>query len=286
MITYWKAYQLEFSLVSPMHIGWRKVQNLQQTRRYVPAQTMWGAMTAALTRLNGESNYRQVGEAVDSSLRFSYFYLTDDNSVDLSVGKPDYWPWEDKKGGDFDWKYLNSYAGSPIDAGKKTTKEGGLHETEYIMPYSRTGNSVFLRGHIFESTGPNGDSKLIERWEEALQRLQLGGERSYGWGRVKLQNINNCTDCFGAELELCDSAGPIIKLPGDAYLPAHSLEKNCSSLKGKLELLTGRHTTDAKVFGSNFQNSLTCWVPGSKCLKTMDFTIGKRGVLKECRYPE
>src|SRR5213082_2804295 len=70
----WTAYRIVFRLLSPMHIGWRKVGNLQQTRPYVLGRSLWGALTARLTRISGSNDYSEIGEQVDQQLAFTYFY--------------------------------------------------------------------------------------------------------------------------------------------------------------------------------------------------------------------
>ena len=70
----WQAYRLVFRLESPLHVGWRKIGNLMQTRYYVPGRVFLGAVTTNLARWLGETNYRQTGEWVRENLRFGYFY--------------------------------------------------------------------------------------------------------------------------------------------------------------------------------------------------------------------
>ena len=83
----WTAYQVSFRLLSPLHIGWRKLGNLQQTRPYVPGRSLWGALTARLTRELVGCNYRCIGAKVDKELAFTYFYPSiQHNSVTV-------WPW-------------------------------------------------------------------------------------------------------------------------------------------------------------------------------------------------
>ena len=46
----WQKYDLAFQLLAPLHIGYRKVGNLMQSRGYVPGKNLWAALTARLTR--------------------------------------------------------------------------------------------------------------------------------------------------------------------------------------------------------------------------------------------
>jgi len=56
-----------------------------------------------------------------------------------------------------------------------------LYEVEFLSPRTLdTGESVFLKGYVFERDG------CSLKWKSTLKRLQLGGERGYGWGSVEL----------------------------------------------------------------------------------------------------
>lgn len=70
----WTACHITLRVLSPIHIGWRKIGNLQQTRPYVTGRSLWGALTARLTRELGNSNYLHIGDLVDKHLAFTYFY--------------------------------------------------------------------------------------------------------------------------------------------------------------------------------------------------------------------
>jgi hypothetical protein len=120
----WKAYQVTFQLLSPMHIGWRKLGNLQQTRPYLTGRTLWGALTARLTREAGGigKDYEAIGKKVDEQLAFTYFYPS---TVKDSI-KDSLWPWPDKKWDEFAWKFMGSYAGTSLSNGRNA-EDGSLH---------------------------------------------------------------------------------------------------------------------------------------------------------------
>lgn len=286
----WTAYRLKFKLLTPLHIGWRKVGNLQQTRPYVLPRTLWGALTARLAREAGAASddtlYKKVGEKVEKDLRFSCFYLSDQIEAELNcVGNPEGWPWQGRESSNstlFDWKFLNSYEGSPITE-QKVTEEGGLHETEYIMPLTREGKMVYLAGLIFER---KKHDPYIKNWENALTGIQLGGERSYGWGRVGLvENValtNNLL--FGAHLEL-DDVDPRVIIPSNGFITSHVLlgsgAAGLKGFEGRVEMLAGRLTTQGKKHGRNFLTPLPCWVPGTRVVESKGFTICRDCIWRE-----
>lgn len=177
----WQRYDLVFRLLSPLHVGWRKVSNLQQTRGYVTAKLFWAALTAHLTRETtpkaDSQAYQKVGEQIQAFFRFDYLYPA------LQTGSQyqRHYPWEE----DFDYLFLGSYANTAINYDNFSAENGMLHETEFIAPYTRTGEQVFLKGNLYVRDGlPDS----LAAWRQVISRLQFGGERGYGWGRISLEN--------------------------------------------------------------------------------------------------
>ena len=189
----WTHYRLVFRLESPLHIGWRKTGNLMQTRRYVPGKNLWAALTERLIWLAGLGNapqaYRCVGEYLKACFRFGYLWPTYE-------GRTDEWqphfPWDEPQGPEYwDYLYLDGTARTALAPERRTAAEGMLYEIEFISPYTREGHPVYLVGDLWVQTGmPSAidlnSSTIPLPWEQALQRLQIGGERGYGWGRIQL----------------------------------------------------------------------------------------------------
>ncbi|AFK07925.1 MULTISPECIES: RAMP superfamily CRISPR-associated protein [Mesotoga] len=269
----WELHRVSLKLLSPMHIGWRKIGNLQQTRYYVPGRTLWGALTARLARDYGDFDYSKTGIDVDKSLRFSYFYPSDNEE------KIDLLPWERKD--EFEWKYIGSTVNTALDLGARIADEGSLHETEYIAPKTRDGKQVYLIGNIFE----HKDCAL--NWEDALSKLQIGGERTYGWGRVETDESKGCVqvaqiDLDGYDIELNEEF-PVIKLSRSHSAISHVLADNqidSSALSGNIEPLIGLETTREERFGAEISAAQICWTPGTKFSKDHTFLIGEKGIWK------
>ncbi len=260
----WRAHRLVFELLSPLHVGWRKLGNLQATRRYVPARAVWGALTARIVRDAGGCNYDAVGTAVNSELAFTYLYPS---------ARPDgveTWPWQIDE---FDWRFLGSYAGTALTDGRKA-EEGMLHETEYIASRTRDGGPVFLIGYIFV----HENSTL--RWCEALRRLQFGGERSYGWGRVRTIAVEH-EEVLTAYPELVwqlEGRRPTATVAQNGRLLAHARGKGIAC-QGMVEPLLGRVTsTSSGAFGEYPSEAVVCWEPGSTLESTCTFEIGPFGI--------
>ena len=263
----WTAYQVTFRLLSPLHIGWRKLGNLQQTRPYVTGRSLWGAFTARLTREFGSNDYEGVGKQVDQQLAFTYFYpSTQPDNVLL-------WPWPDQWD-EFAWTFLGSYASTALE-NVRNAEAGSLHETEHIAPYTRTGQQVYLIGYIFEK------DNCHLKWQSVLNRLQLGGERGYGWGRVsskgKPRQVSN-NECFAYKL-IPNSARPLLSAQKATRLLAHMIVKDDKEVRGvNVEPLVGRETRNSAAFGKEHSSAEICWLPGGNVNKAETFQIQQKGL--------
>jgi hypothetical protein len=275
----WTPYRISLRLLSPLHIGWRKIGNLQQTRPYVTGRSLWGALTAGIARSENRTDYERIGKLVDDELRLTYFYpKTKSDEVDI-------WPWIEpgctddgvksnrRNIDEFSWLYLGSYANTAL-VGRKA-EEGTLHETECIFPKTRTGEQVNLLGYIIEK------NNTALNWQKALKRMQLGGERRYGWGRVELASEpHKCERCFGYEFQ--NENLPKIVVPKNESVLAHTLADGLDCEMGTIEPLVGRETSRGG-FGSRLSVAQICWVPGSRPKNVDRFEILPRGIWQIAR---
>jgi len=257
----WTRYLLAYRLLSPLHVGYRKSGNLMQTRPYVLAKTLWGAITAHGVRMNGwgKGDYGIAGDAVKSNLRVPYLFpaLRMSNPPKLKRcisldGFTLFIPPLDALG---EYLLLDSYASTAIGDGR-TAEHESLHEVEMIAPRTRPlqgtplkgcgedgaddiGAQVYLVGELYVSDGAN---ESLKGWQDVLTRLQLGGERRYGWGRVELESLTPREDT---------SINPTITLSKkDKWTLAHvrlDSEKVLEHLDGRVEVLVGweRSTSDS-----------------------------------------
>lgn len=286
----WTAYRVTFRLLSPIHSGWRKVGNLQQTRPYVTGRSLWGALTARLTREHGSSDYHGIGKQIDKQLAFTYFYP----SITTNPDKVELWPWPDKQWDRFAWTFLGSYVSTALENGR-SAEEGSLHETEFIAPYIRNYLSdnepepVYLVGYIFEKDIPASDEqdvdkqKVVSNWKKVLDKLQCGGERSYGWGKLHLEGeAEKVKDgkCFDYTLLDTKDRPQLMATDNNRHLLAHtqidSVERGVA-----IEPLLGRETSSNTSFGKSFSNPEICWVPGGKVNAGETFQILEKGVWKQ-----
>ncbi len=283
----WRVYKVVLKLQTPMHIGYRKVGNLQMTRPYVTGRVLWGALTARLTRNYHQNpshkDYQDMGKNVSDNLRFTYFYP----ALQTKGQKNEYdilWPWAPEES--FRYRTLSGYASTALEYPQRAAEEGMLHETEFISPRTRdVAKCVYLIGYIFEKEG-----NTLE-WQKAIRVLQLGGERGYGWGLVTLVgNIEQMTGSKGKQILFDDAAiiadlsgsNPIIEMKKDSRLIAHTLADG-DSVKGNVEPIVGfEWVKDANTHSyQKIAFSSVCYTPGSTLFEDAKFAIKKHGLLEK-----
>lgn len=276
----WKAFSLALRLLSPLHLGAASEGNLQRTRPYVTGKALWGALTARLARdcpdLRGD--YAEAGRRVHAELALCYLYPTGGEEKPL-------WPWGQTADA-FRWQFLGSVASTAIDPSGGDAHEGSLHEIEHISPVTRDGRVVILRGYIFCAEG----SQLP--WQKVLPRLQLGGERGYGWGRVEVEALEEVgleRILFGMYDAEPETWPPVLTArESGGFLLAHALAVDveerdgprcaCSGLSGPIEPLVGRETETAAGFGARLSPVRVAWVPGTPVSAGTRFRIGPYGL--------
>ncbi len=269
----WALHRITWRLESPLHSGFAKLGNIQRTRLYVTGRMLWGALTARLTRDQGHNDYETVGNAVKEYLAFSYGYLclTEDGSQPLL-------PVYTAEG--LQYKLgnqslteriaqrlcLSSYASTALDYANNAAVDGSLHEVEFISPRVlceetrlgvQAGQPLYLTAMIAEKENASG----IEGWCNACCRLEIGGERTYGFGKLTRVSMGNSTDWFGSEF-VAGNDRPALKLRKDAAVTAHTSAGGNFSF-GQIEPFVGRATTPEAEFGKKVVCSGVYWLPGS-----------------------
>ncbi len=277
----WKAYQVVLRLHSPMHIGQMKLGNIQRTRPYVTGRVLWGALTARLTRdqmppgksATSSDLYEVMGKQVHQQLAFIYLFPTTKQSGEIEM-----WPWEEG----FGPRFLSTYASTALTYPQQSAAEGTLHEVECIVPHTLDeSDPVYVAGYVLaQENAPD--------WKSALDRLQLGGERGYGWGQVKLEKIQEWDQpLFGWYVVQPDHWPPVLMAVDEAKLVAHALavDFNDSELRravqgveGPIEPLVGRETRSPGRFGVQVSQARICYVPGSGVQSGSTFRIGPYGI--------
>ncbi|MEH1795421.1 hypothetical protein [Nostoc sp.] len=277
----WKAYRVVFKLKSPLHIGCGKVGNLQRTRPYVMGRAFWGALTMRLTRdkhqpATDSRHYSDIGEKVNKELTYTYFYPaihnTNNNDYDIAF------PWNHEN--QFCRRFLSSYVSTALVYPQQAANEGLLHEVEFLSPRTLDrGEQVYLVGYVFEKEGCSLE------WREACQKLQIGGERGYGWGDLKYIKSQEIVDTqlFDGNCHWREQEGFIlIEVSESKHLLAHSVAQKVF-VQGEIEPLVGRewrsHNSTNRYAGQHLEKFCEpCWVPGSKVGQSSAFVIQEFGI--------
>lgn len=289
----WQAYEIILRLHAPLHIGRGRVSYLQRARPYVTGRVLRGALVSRVGRNNPklcrnsppDDPYRRVSKTFGQYLTFTYFYpALKPKGEDWQVC----FPWDNEP--DFRRRFLSSYTAAALEYPQQTAAEGLLYETEFIAPYTLdTGDPVYLMGYLFVKEGRLPGDKYD--WKAAFCRLQLGGERGYGWGDVRLEKLCSLSDSgtlFGCEkitLNL-EAKRPTVCLEEDQPVLAHT-EAKAGGLAGVVEPVVGRewradherkNKNKRKHVGQHLPFDGVCFAPGSKVLhEKSNFTIEKGG---------
>ena len=279
----WRAYKIVLRLRAPLHIGRGKIGNLQRTRPYVVGRNLWGALTARLARSGHPDGrpkaktYADVGERVHEELAFTYLFATTQRD-----GAIETWPWDQA----FRYRFLSTYASTALDYAVTSAEEASLHEVECILPYTRDeGKPVYLSGYLFQREESDLD------WHGALDRMQIGGERGYGWGDVRKEVISKLQSgsvSLFDENHIAHLNGSRVKveLAADQRLLVHALAADFNKdhraisvgMQGSVEPLVGRETTPESRFGVQLSAARICYAPGAGIREPGEAVIGAYGV--------
>jgi len=269
MILY--AYRLVFRLESPLHIGWRKIGNLMQTRYYVSGRSFWGAVTANLTRWLGETNYPEIGKWVKEHLRFGYFFLAENSDTPLYPhqleGHLFYGP-NSLEQAEFERRFLASVASTAITPDSNSAEEGSLHEVQD------------------EKIDVSNDDVTVQRislFSQVISALQIGGERRYGFGRLVLQRDECCQvkDVFGHTLTRQNDSYEIV-VPKESPVFSHAIAER-SNLNGFIEPLVSREWSQQSGPGRQLTFIGLAYTPGSIVGSEMTFSIEQYGIWRRKR---
>ncbi len=226
-------YEATYKALSPIHIGYKSIGILDTTRYYITGKAVWGAVTASVTRhlidTPREEEYKCVGEIVRENIRTTYFFPKVENTVYYPVYEEGELRYGRLSKNAFEKIFIYSFVSTALDK-TKTADENTLHEVEYIknrVLMTDDLEDVYWIGYFFVNDGilsANEKEKLVLQIEteeedftlkkedremkasEILKQIQVGGERNYGFGNLKLEGkfrkIDGKTDNeFGCEIE-------------------------------------------------------------------------------------
>ena len=294
----WQLFRLTYELLSPLHIGYHKVGNVQRTRYYVPARNLWAAVTERLTRSGfdlpavAKGDYRRVGEWVQKHCAFSYFFLCEGDELLNPCYTAEGLRYGDFSAAEFERRYLSAHVSTALDAATTSARQGSLHEIEFIAPYhpANPGGServarTRLCGWVFldqEGIHLLGDE---QRWRNWLNELQIGGERRYGFGSLRVKEGPEAAQqlAYGEHHDIqLGGARPQIKVPTCGPLLAHTAVQGIEA-RGMIEPLVGRETRrDSQGFGQALTPARLSWQPGSVIKQEQWLTLDETGMWRVC----
>ncbi len=236
----WSLYRWIWRLESPLYIGMAPSGSLNRCRPYVPAQTMFGALTAETARRKKNEkdaskknddlpDYGKLGWEISINCRFTYFYPAVESGNQYAAWLPKYiekkglmWRREDavnaddgKSDREFRQCLLTTRPGTAITPETDAAADGTLHETECISQYWRNSDKrftdnppVYLVGYAFLKN--NSFKKIFK----SINHLFIGGDTRYGLGKISKVSFSENTKVFGCDVNLegdrSDEKSPVI----------------------------------------------------------------------------
>lgn len=163
----WLLYRWTWLVESPLFVGATPAGNLARCRLYIPARTLWGALTAEVARQQtpGMPDYITIGEHLKKLTRFTYLFPAEEVHGKWQAWLPGYeqgkglvWRLEDGKKSlserEFRQRLLWTRPSTAIDPQTDTASEGKLHETECMNTFwqgknGTVGSQVAMVGYLF-----------------------------------------------------------------------------------------------------------------------------------------
>ncbi len=320
----WTAYKLIYRAMSPVHIGHHDLGYIKLSRPYITGRAMWGAATANLTRTYGKcrgqisTEYARFGELFKDRIIFSYFFPA------LEEGEP-WLPRYTEKGLYFESAscpagsmserrfqqiFFGSFLQTAVSPQVNTAEDETLHESEFIrhmVVFPATGvngcaRPVYFVGYVFIRNDAALDGNGAVSWEggdvairPAVEEIFVGGDRKYGWGRLRLTGIHEKISCIHGCRLVSDESDPTVCVKSGQALPAHVYVDEKVALNGDIELYVGRLWQGVQSEGTQkntgpgrcIRGNRLCWMPGSILKSSQQdsglvaMSIGEFGILKK-----
>lgn len=262
----WEAYRLTYRAVSPLALGAYRFGFIQRTRYFCPGWTLWGALTAQLTRAAftraAGAEYEAVGRFVADNLPTSYAYVL--------VGGEPAWPhyvdgrlhYGSLSAAEFESRFVTSYGQTAVAPATLAAQTDTLHETELLSPYDLDGGEpVAWQFTLYARVPWQEPPPALAGWAAqdaigALEPLILGGDRGYGFGRLAR------TDCraLGAQGE-GEWPAPVEWPAAENTLRAHV---ETGELDGKKITVRGQVEPVARRLWQNEAGEGRGWGPGQR----------------------
>jgi len=305
------CYRLTFKAESPVFIGSRKIGIIQQTKRYIPGKTIWGAITANITHGlidNGvkysPALYKGIGKCVEDCIRTTYFYPSKD-SKDVLIPRftkdgLQYGQIGKMSENEFESTFIKSFVSTATSGDRGAAKDESLHETEYVVNRIKSDGEykqvnwigyLFIKGcetDRYSLNNPSDFENIEVKYDnhsvkliDALKQLYVGGDARYGFGRLALAPYDQSEDVFGFKI---DSDSLKFNIDADKTIFSH-LKLNNNDKKayiGNIEPLVSR-VYGKKGFGRDIVSYGIAFTPGTCFMDGIsDIKIKSFGILEQC----
>lgn len=304
----WQAVTLTYRAAAPLLLGEHKLGFIQRTRLFIPGWTLWGALTATLTRAcfpqADGARYEAVGAWVAENLLTSYAYLlVKDEKGAEQPATPHFqdgqWHYGPLPAAQFEARFVTSLGQTAIAPESLTAETNTLHETEALSAYDlQDGTPARWQFTLYwresEKASEREGESANQRESEALTGLTLdavvaalgtltvGADRSAGLGRLKLESTQAVPDVKG------DAWPTPLDWDDTRTLRAHVRVADLpgAQVRGRAEVIPWRRwkntpDADGKSWGPGQQQTVQCfYVPGCEVEQGWTPAIGPYGIWK------
>lgn len=313
----WTCYRVYLEAKAPIHIGYgAKLGIVDRTRYYIPAKNIWGALTNLIAKnvmkRYDPKIYQEVGRKLNENIKFSYFYPIryEKNKGKIKVLQvfAPYYTEEGLKFGicekeekisleEFEQMFISSFVSTALDKTSKSAEEGSLHEIEVIKNKIEQDGKIkptIFMGYLFVKNVPlkfevNGNeveisfTDSIEVNKVKLNEIWIGGERNYGFGRMKIFLVEkeSGSDLFNTKLRVyVDNEQVAINSEKESVIAISHIDiKNIVKLiRGDVEPLIGREWSEKGSGQKVTEVAKICVTPGSEITYDGRITIGDYGI--------
>ncbi len=293
----WQRQTLFFEVKSGLHIGAQTLGFIKRTRWFIPSKILWAMTTRVITEFlfpnNSSQHYELIGDEVDKQIRFTNFYLWTENHAKGYT--PEFTDkgllWGGLKPCEFAQNFIGTQTSTALSMASTSAEENMLHEVEYILPFSRSRQQVYLVGEIFYKENLEIKGKTISNILDTIfleSYLYLGGESAYGYGRVIYNSEPPETHSqwkFTAIAALEEKENKLCcRFQNDQYLPCFVKVSPCNTnteFAGDVELLVAREIDQKRGYGQSIKSHNFCWIPGTKVTSKSEekpiFSIEEKG---------
>lgn len=293
----WTLYRWTWQVKSPLYMSLPPAGVLTRCRLYVPAHTLWGAVTNELgkqeVKLPLENQfesstvrkyYENLGKYLKKHTRFSYLYPAEQVNGQWKAWLPRYqagqglcWWREDQEDACIAHRTFRSWLlytrlSTAIERKTGTAADETLHETECLQPFWRRKKdieSVAMVGYVFIK-----DEALLTQLGK-INDLLVGADTCYGLGHLNLKvKLKKSEQLFNLKTDL--SQGKIrISLEAQQAILGHTVQE-CEIFSGALEAMGCWNMHQ----GQQSTNHLY-WSPGSQGEDRKELTITLNGEWKK-----